>query len=883
MQVAILILLLMEVNRSHSKLTMTMGMTRYSHTGRYIDYREFGPTVTRPPEIETTESSKKQRSATPTDRTKAFEAFDCSSPRQATPVRITPTDKDCESTTAEAVQQENVTYVVLQEAEYVKIKGKICVRTETEIAMYCGNYDHQTLMPQFTNIEKSRHVFKKECEEWTRTSTFVDPLGGLHSLREGHVNTFKYERAGQTTLTTDHVDCVGGEVSRWGRRYNHVNIFTQTKIEIREIEFDIDADGAVIDGTGSHLLPCRQQRGACETQRGTYVWQPLTAKQHCRYHRARMSSGIRVTGTEDQLSFFSTDGTMLRLTKLRRVAVCNRSVWATNYKKIFLTDEVNEQIFQKPLHIEEMSVITYVNQQDSFLYGTLTKAIKDEFAAVWRTQCHQERQDAREALGVKAAAQQVVAEGETTSLGNGWFATAAGEIWYKYQCDRIVVRGRNTKECYSSLPVALSDRDIHRWQAARTRHGKDGTARRGLSIAEEEEYLNLLPKVPDFFIEPLTRKLTTVGIVTPCSSPFTPLYQNIVGWWIRVSQADGLQDAPVPQLLLPEEYHQQEGDFKELDFEYGGIYTPEAIVEMDRHAQNPRLTKDLTNRIVRQSNMGGHGDLSPSNIFKELPDGLDFDTFSLVVTWMRDWGHFWSIVLGIGVAIRICTFLFGFCIRCKNGHPHPRCNEQCGRCGTTMWRVAAALFPSLFALAPIHQLRRLPPRGKDEGGFGEEDAVYTGVYRHLPMTPADYTELAHRLKSWAVEEAAAGRPEMAAQLDFRADRPGPYAPPARTTALKKQYAAEEERQTRARVLLEERAQAQVEAHHVHAQWRHGEEARTNELQKMQSAREDEIAEIQDKFVRDQRQLQDQMDAETRVAASSTPLLPTPVAGGKTDL
>ncbi len=861
-----LITMLLQVIAAYqaADITMTMFVSTYNQDGQLTKTFQDGVEITKfkqkdgtPEEQEQAEQRQERlmaadvnrspRSPQPRDenrnarmeeKSQAFEAYDCSSPRYATPVIVTPTDTDCENHSVDAVQQENVTYIVLQEAAYVKIKGRKCVRTETEISLYCGVYDHQTFIPHFTHIEKKRHVPKDDCNRWIKTGQFTDPLGKKHDLQMGRINTIKYERVGRTVMGKTHVDCYGGKIQAWGDTFNDINIFTQTKIEIRDVEYDIDGDGAIIDGTSQQLLPCTQTRGVCETERGTYVWDPLTTKQQCRYYQARMSSGIKVTGRKDQLSFFSTDGTMLRLSKLRKVTVCNREVWATNYKKIFLTDQVHEPMFQRPLHPAEMSVITYVNQQDAFLYGTLSRSIKEEFAAVWKIQCHKDRQDAREALGVKAAAQQVVAEGETTALGKGWFATAAGEVWYKYKCDRIVVRGRNTKECYSSLPVALSDKDLHRWRAARFSQGKEGSVQRGLSIREDQDYSESLPKAPEFFIEPLTRRLTTVGISAPCSTHFTPLYQNINGWWIRVSKTEGLQDTSTPQLLMKEEFESVSGLPLDLDFEYGGLYTPEAIIEMDRHAQNPRLTKDLANRIVRQTNMRGHGDLSPSNMFKELPDGLNFDVFNQLLTWMRDWGHFWSVILGVGVLIRLCTFLFGFCIRCKNGHPHPRCQEQCGRCGSTSWRIAAAIFPSLFALAPIHHLKRLP------GGLAARYPDDSSA----DLTDQDYEVIIQRLRAQAVVDRESQRlldSDIRLQTTSispqpkRSWRQGSLPEPPICTAMRPMPPAAGGGGSNLPKINEEHEYELPDVAHLSVQ------------------------QIQDQFVRDQRQIQDELDEERR--------------------
>ena len=79
---------------------------------------------------------------------------------------------------------------------------------------------------------------------------------------------------------------------------------------------------------------------------------------------------------------------------------------------------------------------------------------------------------------------------QSNNLGDGAFATQAGEAKWEYQCRPVIVTARETEECYLQMPVSYQ--------------GQNNSDRWG----------------QEFFLEPLSRLLVTEGISVACNYKF---------------------------------------------------------------------------------------------------------------------------------------------------------------------------------------------------------------------------------------------------------------------------------------------------------------------------------------------------------------------------
>jgi uncharacterized membrane protein len=60
----------------------------------------------------------------------------------------------------------NVSYVLLQKVPRVRIKIRTCKVTKTVVPMYCGHYDHQTMVTPLAKWGVPSKVPVHHCQQW---------------------------------------------------------------------------------------------------------------------------------------------------------------------------------------------------------------------------------------------------------------------------------------------------------------------------------------------------------------------------------------------------------------------------------------------------------------------------------------------------------------------------------------------------------------------------------------------------------------------------------------------------------------------------------------------------------------------------------------------
>ena len=81
---------------------------------------------------------------------------------------------------------------------------------------------------------------------------------------------------------------------------------------------------------------------------------------------------------------------MIRLIITGTVSRCGQPVWATNYPRIYLEEEVtpyHHPDFLRMVDHRDVSLSTFSKLGDAYLFGKLTKAIRAETQAVFKESC----------------------------------------------------------------------------------------------------------------------------------------------------------------------------------------------------------------------------------------------------------------------------------------------------------------------------------------------------------------------------------------------------------------------------------------------------------------------------------------------------------------
>ena len=201
----------------------------------------------------------------------------------------------------------------------------------------------------------------------------------------------------------------------------------------------------------------------------TYIWTPPSEQDKCGLYNLRTTMGVDVTSEVtaeegDVTTFIATDDTMVRLEKKYPPKVmCGSVVYATNYDQLFLTNDMENEEFGRPLPPSEGSPYLYANTKVHFAYESLKEGLEETVLQLRADICRKDETNRLREYAGQAAAQRSLTDGDTVRVQDNQFGTASGEVWWIYACRPIIVQARATPGvCFNALPVDLSDQDMQR-------------------------------------------------------------------------------------------------------------------------------------------------------------------------------------------------------------------------------------------------------------------------------------------------------------------------------------------------------------------------------------------------------------------------------------
>ena len=509
----------------------------------------------------------------------------------------------------------NITYQLLQREKQREMAGTSCKMVETQQARYCGVYDHQTIFSQLSYTMIPISLSTDLCQLMKSQGYYEDPNGGRHKLQVPGITHIQYELKGQTTVVDGEIKCEG-ETFKWdGVLYHNMILDRNVQVYIENETF-LEEQGQVTAYKDNVHLECPMSLAGCETATATYIWTPLT--DTCPLAYTRFISGIEVEDERGQAVFMSTDGSLVRVINHGPTSYCGRVVFKTNYPDLFLYPYEEPELFTREIRPGEVAITTYISNRDDFLYHDLLNKVEEELNLVLDDDCERNRDDSKFRFWLQHADPGLT----TYILGNGTFATTAGEVMYRYRCPPVLVRAQETLGCFQSLPVIPVQEGNH------------------------TEVGGVL------YLEPLTRRLTTQGIPIPCSEEFPAKFQNIYGDWLMATPS--LHPAAPPakittlttgQLSIPDQ-----------DYSRGGVYTEERLQDMRDYVYYGRTKDSVLARLVHQSSYTSRSqetleirDLFPTYVPPEL-------------TWkgaFLQYCHDFLNYFGEGASILVASYLIG--------------------------------------------------------------------------------------------------------------------------------------------------------------------------------------------------------------------------------
>ena len=574
---------------------------------------------------------------------RALIAMDCTTPQDVIPLTLLP-DFHCSRPHVPDTHTP-MTYVVLQEAHNIRFTARRCHLLETRILHYCGNYDHQTYITR-SHYQVPRTVSATECARLWNTKQYTDAKDKVHHLIEG-LNVLRWEEHGTTSFTSTDVECSGATVTIEGHKRQQLMTHIQWQLLLVHEQLLLNHDNVITIQSKQLRTTCHPDLYECQTSIGTLVWNVSDVQDRCHLYQTRVATGYDVSANQTTI-FISTDGSMIRLKHEATVFRCNEPVIRTNYHRLYLSLDQTNPNFQRRLPTSEMSISIYASQQDNFLYGEITTMFTREFNKVLHYLCQQHAFDKQNNLVQRAAQIHAATSSVTISLGDSYYATAAGEIWYKFRCRKLIVAARDTTKCFTAMPVTLASVDRFHYLQAH----------------------DLLNSTVEFFLTPYSRILTTIGVEQPCLSHVTPTYRNLQGQWLTATP--NIKAAPTPHPLpsfaVPPYLYQDQLAVHLDDMDKAGIYTMTDRAKWDLYLQTPQLVDDFVVKIGRQMiHYSDHDKIHVNDIF---PDEY-IPTFTIHSLPAMLWDSFLklgdvaSVFLAFYMLYRIITWIADLIFRWK--------------------------------------------------------------------------------------------------------------------------------------------------------------------------------------------------------------------------
>ena len=530
----------------------------------------------------------------------------------------------CDVDEAHVVHIANKTFTVLQLEKTRLSRGFYCRIWESRDVHNCGMFGHSTPVKELSFVNRPAAPTPEECWKIRTTNMYIpETPGEPHKiLLWGKTNLLRWDDVGTRSLDNGEANCKGSRLTYKGHEYESISSVRELRIKIGDEVFQTlrsgngDADaGRVLARMHGERLDTDMQSGSYVTEDTTYIWKPPPPR--CELGVARASvSGVLAKVEKGEQVFMSSDGSNVRFVLGKTLSKCDRVVYTTNMDDIYLMDEDQEPI-KREIKPSEVSIISYINNRDDFLYHHIKEHVEQEFRAVLRHQCLSQAEDAHSEF-IRAVQQ----TGVQTFVGsNGTFATSSGEVVYRYSCAPVDVLGLDQDQCFTGLPVEVAA-------------GGAGTT--------------LYPPGTQLFMLPITRRLVKHAAPLACSTEaFTIKYQNQQGDWVGVYPELRMTSAPAD---LPAMRLGGKGVLPDSDLSQGGLYDDVTLKKMETFLQQGDLQHAIAGRIADQarlpSNIGHH--LSPQDVFPSLQDtpflaGLWDWTINLT----DSFGHLVAVLIGL--------------------------------------------------------------------------------------------------------------------------------------------------------------------------------------------------------------------------------------------
>ena len=598
-----------------------------------------------------------------------LQGYNCDSPRSITAVSSDILNP-CMSAPipSETIAETPISHFqVLQRETTREIEGHRCSKRLSRLTFYCGRYDHSTPVPQLTHSDRPAPVSAAECHLMAHSGDYTSGDGRLHTIAMGETTVFEYFSIGSTSAGTKwdgrQVYCEGGQLTINGQIINNIVQYVTESVTVQKEKIIQREDESLVAFYDNVRLTCALSDLNCRQSRITYVWSVPT-REHCPLLLAKEFKGSIVTSdVNPQRVLMSRDGSLLRFILKGRTEFCGRTVYRTNYPKLYVFETLNEDgtpkinRFTQKVPTSEVDLGLYITTRDDTLYHRVKAQLRSEFHSVLNNDCMHNY----DSLKLNHYIDRKLPGYYNYRIGGANYITASGDVAYTYRCTPVLLRALETKRCYNALAVATV-----------TVESKDDLTKLLKVDGTHEE-------IPVQFMEPLTHRVTSTAAEIPCVTSFFARYRDIFGRWFAVTPRLKPTSRPAPLTVTNMGGIQNISLTKDDDFSQGGLYSQNELEALQRYLELGRVQEALTYKLAAQVGRINAADyISPHQLFPPyaIPGG-SWHTFILgkLWGWLRSFGEFASAMIAIVFIVRFLWFLGKLFFSCRFLHEIHGCSR----------------------------------------------------------------------------------------------------------------------------------------------------------------------------------------------------------------
>ena len=461
------------------------------------------------------------------------------------------------------IMEEEPTSVYIQLLQINNFKSVHVQQCKVQIRrqiFYCGMSSHVSAV-QNGLAEYMLDLDKDRCRRLQETGHLDLGNQVLTNFRKNASESRPVTLAGM--LKTDG-SCNGVPYSDHFNSYDSGVIVQATvTVTLRDYPATVDIENNKIHLSGG--ISCDFNRESCSDFEGGYNFWNRLPNDSCGFDKfVVLFEGPAKKGSVNAHTHFEhlytvqTSDITFALTREKTMKTCGYDLIQTEHPKLFILEGTKGSFFtsQTVTSPKEMDMFAYINSKFVYVEKHVRLQLTDLYKDVVMQRCLLEQRVLRNSLSLATLQPDQFAY--DFMKGPGYMAVIGGEVLYIIKCVPIIVKLRQTKECYQELAVS---------------RGEDS-----------------------YFLTPRTHILKRNGLQVNCNNILPTMYEVEGRWYKFLPKA---AESKPPQQLQPK--NQPTWEYKSIgNLASSGIYSQEDLDKLRDDVMFPADRPAILNILARK-------------------------------------------------------------------------------------------------------------------------------------------------------------------------------------------------------------------------------------------------------------------------------------------